>query len=116
MLIDPHHTQQIRVGSIAAYELARGLEARRVRSAEFATTGSNSGGRDALGQVGRRSARRVGGHGMGRAGDHYVASLITACGADVDNPVGGGNHVHIVFDHDHGIAGIDEPVELGEQQ
>jgi hypothetical protein len=53
---------------------------------------------------------------MGRASDHYSASLVTAFRADVNNPVGGGNHVHVVFDHDHGIAGIDKPVELGEQQ
>ena len=43
-------------------------------------------------------------------GDHFAA-FHAAFGAEVEDPVGGLDHVQIVFDHDHGVALLDERVE-----
>ena len=36
---------------------------------------------------------------------------VTAFGAEIDNPVGFGDHIQVVLDHDDGIAGIHEPMQ-----
>jgi hypothetical protein len=40
---------------------------------------------------------------------------VTGPGAQVDDPVGVGHHRLVVLDDDHGLAGVDQPVEQGEQ-
>ena len=40
-----------------------------------------------------------------------LAALHAAFGAQVDHPVGGFDHVQIMFDHHHAIALFDEAVE-----
>ena len=35
--------------------------------------------------------------------------------AEVDDPVGGLDHVEVVLDHDHGVPGVDQAVEDVEQ-
>ena len=39
-----------------------------------------------------------------RAGGQDASATIAALGAEVDNPVGGGDDVQIVFDDDDGVA------------
>ena len=40
---------------------------------------------------------------------------MAGAGAEVDDPVGVGHHGLVVLDHDHRLAGVDEPVEQAEQ-
>jgi hypothetical protein len=43
-------------------------------------------------------------HSLGRAGGDDLAAAVAALGADVDDPVGGFDHVQVVFDHHHRVA------------
>ncbi len=43
------------------------------------------------------------------------AALVAGAGADVDHPVARRDHAHVVLDHDHGVAGVDQAVELRHQ-
>ena len=52
---------------------------------------------------------------LGRAGGDHLAALLAALGAEVDDPVGGLDHVEVVLDHDHRVAGVDQAVEHVEQ-
>ena len=36
-------------------------------------------------------------------------------GPEVDDPIGGLDHVEVVLDHDHGVPGVDQAVEDVEQ-
>ena len=47
----------------------------------------------------------------GRAGSHHLAAAGAGFGPHVDDPVGLGHDVQIVFDHHHGVAGVDQPVQ-----
>jgi hypothetical protein len=42
--------------------------------------------------------------------DHSTTAF-AALGSEVENPVGFGPQVQIMFDHDHRVAGIDEAVQ-----
>ena len=51
------------------------------------------------------------------AGVHHLAAVLARAGADVDDPVGGGDGVLVVLDDDEGVAevaqageGLDQPV------
>ena len=44
-----------------------------------------------------------------------ASALVARPGTDVDDPVTARDHSHLVFDDDHGVAGFDEPIELGHQ-
>ena len=48
----------------------------------------------------------AGRHRLRRAGNDNLPSASAALGAHIDDPVGGLDHIEIVFDHDHGVAGI----------
>ena len=63
--------------------------------------------------TGRGSLRR--GDGFGRAGDHDLPSPISAFRPEVDDPVGGLDHVEVVLDDDHRVARVDQAVENLEQ-
>ena len=52
----------------------------------------------------------------GRAGRDHPAARVSAARAEVDDPVGGGDRVEVVLDQDHRVAGVDEPVQLAQQQ
>src|SRR5260370_822870 len=52
---------------------------------------------------------------VGGAGGDGVAAAGAGFGAEVDDPVGGLDHVEVVLDHDDGVAGVDEPAEHAEQ-
>ena len=53
----------------------------------------------------------AGGHLIGRALRGDTAAAVTPFGAQVDDPVGFGNHVEVVLDHKHAVAAIDEAVQ-----
>ena len=57
----------------------------------------------------------VGGDIFGRAGDDDLSAVLARLGADVDDPVGRFDHVQIMFDHDDGIAEIDQPIQHVEE-
>ena len=48
--------------------------------------------------------------------DDELARRLAAFGADVDDPVGGLDHVEVVLDDQHRVAGVDEVVQHLEQQ
>jgi len=50
-------------------------------------------------------------HLLWRAFGHDHSALDATFGAEVDDPVGGLDDVEIMFDHDHAVALLDEPVE-----
>ena len=51
----------------------------------------------------------------GADGDHPSTRIATAR-TEVDDPVGGGDRVEVVLDEDDGVAGLDEQVQLSQQQ
>ncbi len=52
---------------------------------------------------------------FGRALRHHVSPLFASFRAEVDDPVGGLDHVEVVFDDEHAVAVFHEPVQHGEQ-
>src|SRR4029450_11682933 len=51
-----------------------------------------------------------------RALGHDLAAAVAALGAEVEYPVGRLDHVQVVLDHDHRVAGVDQAVEEPEQR
>ena len=49
--------------------------------------------------------------GLGRALCDYAAAALAALGTQVDDPIRFGHDVEIVFDHDDGVAGVDQAVQ-----
>src|SRR5437879_4793406 len=49
------------------------------------------------------------GHELRRPCDDDPAAAIAAFRAEIDDPVGGLDHVEVVFDHDDGVAMIGQP-------
>ena len=39
-----------------------------------------------------------------------VAALVAGFGPEINDPVGGLNHIQIVFDHQHGVARVHQPL------
>src|SRR5690554_2926068 len=58
-----------------------------------------------------RGAARVRGDVLRRALGDDVAAAQAAVGPEVDDPVGGLDHVDVVLDHDEGVAAVHEPVQ-----
>src|SRR5690625_588800 len=82
------------------------------RGSEYASSGQP----EPTGQVaGGDAARRRGHLGRGAGGDDASAG-VAATGAQVDDPVRGGDGVQVVLDHDDGVPGVDEAVQLVEQE
>ena len=50
-----------------------------------------------------------------RSGGDDLTAGVTALRPEVDDVVGGLDHVHVMLDQDHGVPGIDQAVERGEQ-
>ncbi len=57
----------------------------------------------------------VGGDVFGRAGGDDLTAFVAAVGTEIDNPVGGFDHFHVVLDDDDGVAGVDQLVQHFEQ-
>src|ERR1700691_1262356 len=68
-------------------------------------------GREMLAGKGRAGGDEVG----GRALEDNPAAVAPGAGAEVDDPVGVRHDRLVVLDDDDRLAGIDEPVEQGEQ-
>ena len=47
----------------------------------------------------------------GRAAGDDAAAAFAALGPQIDDVVGLGDHVEVVLDHHHGVAGAGEPVQ-----
>ena len=60
----------------------------------------------------RRLAAR---HLLRRAGHDDLAAGVAAFRAEIDDVVGGLDHVHVMLDEQHRVAGVDEPVQRLEQ-
>ena len=73
----------------------------------------------AFGQNGRKKLAclrlRIARNLLGGSGCHDVAAAGAAFGAEVDHPVGGFDHVEIVFDHQYGSARFDQFAKCREQ-
>ena len=54
-------------------------------------------------------------HIFGRSGGHQLASAIAAFGAQVDDPVGLGDQVEVVLDHQHAVAAVHQAVQYVDQ-
>jgi hypothetical protein len=52
---------------------------------------------------------------FGRAAVEELAAAVATAGAEFDEPVGLGNDVEVVFDDDHGVAGVNKAVEEVEE-
>ncbi|CAK9134584.1 unnamed protein product, partial [Ilex paraguariensis] len=65
----------------------------------------------------RRGLRlRLNGHQiLGRAGRDDAAAVLSAFGAEVDDPVGLGDHVQVMLDDDHAVARIDQAVQHADE-
>ena len=57
----------------------------------------------------------VGGDLFRCAGGDDLAAFVAAFGADIDDPIGGFNHFHVVLNHHHGVAGVDQFVQHFEE-
>ena len=57
----------------------------------------------------------VSGNLAGGTGCHNPATLIATIGSQIDNPVRSFDNVHVVFDYQHRIAAVDQPLQ-GVQQ
>ncbi len=108
----PHRTIVRRAAGDGTLRCARPpLRASRGACAARASCGRARAARQEAPGVRRRLGRDL----LGRAGGDDQAALLAALGAEVDDPVGGLDHVEVVLDHDHGVAGVDEAVEHLEQ-
>ena len=54
-------------------------------------------------------------HVLGRAGADQLAAGLAAFGAEVDDPVGGADHVEVVLDHDQRMAGVEQLAQRAHQ-
>jgi hypothetical protein len=51
------------------------------------------------------------GHGFGATLDNDLATLVAGVGAEFNNPVGALDDVQMVLDDNHGVSGVDQPVQ-----
>ena len=56
-----------------------------------------------------------GGYFLGGAGGDDAPTVASPSGTHVDDMVGGFHHVEVVFDYQHGVPPVDEPVEDGQE-
>jgi hypothetical protein len=54
-------------------------------------------------------------HVVGRAGAHHLAAGLAAFGAEVDDPVGGADHVEVVLDHQQRMPGVQQLAQRAHQ-
>ncbi len=76
-------------------------------------------GRAAVQQTLQRAASVRGfdlGHVARSSGGHDAPAAGASFGPEIDDPIGRFDHVEIVLDHDHGVAGVDKVVQHFEQQ
>ena len=66
-------------------------------------------------RVRRGAARAHRGDLLRGARRHDPAALLARAGPEVDDPVRRSDHAHVVLDDHDGVAGVDQPVQLGHQ-
>ena len=71
----------------------------------------NSPVRQHFPQILPRIRFRAGGDLLGRTGADDLSAAVTALGAQVDDMVGGFNHIQVVLDDQHGISALHQPLE-----
>ena len=59
--------------------------------------------------------RLAAGDGFRRPSGHHLPAGVTTVGPEIDHVVGSLNHVEMVLDEDHRVAGVDELVQRLEQ-
>ena len=52
---------------------------------------------------------------LGCAFKHHFASFAAPFGSHVDDPIGVADHIQVMLDHDHRVAGVDQPVHHRQQ-
>src|SRR5262245_44781006 len=70
-----------------------------------------SGSQRGLQELSRVRFRGLTRHRFRRAGGEHAAALLAPLGTEIDDPIGGFDHVQVVLDDHHGIALLDEPVQ-----
>src|SRR5207237_6433081 len=60
-------------------------------------------------------APRIGGDVRRGPRRHHLTAGVTSAGTEVDDVVGGLQHIQVVLDDYHRVAGVDEPVQHAEQ-
>jgi len=50
-----------------------------------------------------------------RSGGDNFAAFVTSVWTEINHPIRGFDHVEIVFDHEHGMSGIDEALKNFQQ-
>src|SRR5262249_767521 len=80
------------------------------RRSGAAGAGAGHGGRGAAGGGGA-----IAGDLVGRAGANQLTAGFAAFGAEVDDPIGGADEVEVVLDGEHGVAGVDQATQGGDQ-
>jgi hypothetical protein len=68
------------------------------------------------GEIRARATPGRGGELRRRAGRDDPTTRVAPARAELDGPVGGGDHIEVVLDDDDRAAGVDEVMELGDQQ
>lgn len=63
-----------------------------------------------------RMAGFICGNRLGAAFGNDLAPTRAAFGAQIDQPVGGLDHIQIMFDHDHAVSCIIQPLQHFQQQ
>ena len=66
-------------------------------------------------QRGARMRCGAGDHVRRRAGDDHMTAGIAAFGTEIDDPIGGANHVQVMLDHHQRVSSRDELAERAEQ-
>ncbi|MCY1339899.1 hypothetical protein D9M69_257990 [compost metagenome] len=111
---DAHHVLALDLAARAA-----GLQYRLQRHAfGLGAGGAFSGKRAGFAERGVIVDQRLAGmrrgaalHVFGRAGADHAAAGIAALGTQVDQPVGGADHVEVVLDHDQRMAAVEQLAE-----
>src|SRR5712671_2467589 len=91
---------------------------RQALSGDWKTAPGAAAGLLRLDQIGEEAPGVGAGDGgdlLGGPGGDYLPALFPTLGTEVDEPVRGLDHVEVVLDHDHRVAGVDQPAEHVEE-
>lgn len=66
-------------------------------------------------QIRRRAAGAIRGDFIRRGACNDAAAFIARAGADIDYPVAGRDHAHVVLDQNHRVAAFDKGIQLRDQ-
>ena len=66
--------------------------------------------RETLFQESPRVRSTAGGHLLRRSRNYYFTSGVSAFRAEIDHVVGGFDHIEMMLNHEHGMAGIHQAI------